>query len=130
MRARSPAKAGRDMTCAVTWRCTPTICFRRSASTDATARSIPQPAEMVPARAGGADSDRAEPRPRPSFLDRRRSGPVFRVHPRLGPHVLAGAAQHRKPCAAQGAGLRRRHVLFVIVLLQYRDLTPRPATIY
>ena len=36
---------------------------------------------------------------------------VFGLHPRLGPHVVAGIAQHRNRRRAQGADLRRRHVL-------------------
>ena len=44
---------------------------------------------------GFAHPDRAEPRPHPSVRDRRRGRPLLRLHPRLGPHVVAGAAQHR-----------------------------------
>ena len=71
----------------------------------------PQPAEMVQARARGAHPDRAEPRPHPPLRHRRRGRPVFRLHPRLGPHVVAGIAQHRNRRRAEGADLRRRHLL-------------------
>ena len=73
-----------------------------------------QSAEMVQARAGVANSDRAERRPHPPLCHRRRGRPVFRLHPRLGPHVIAGAAQHRnrrRERHSQGADLRRRHLL-------------------
>src|SRR5438105_1693314 len=48
----------------------------------------------VQARAGVANSRRAECRPHPPLCDRRRSRPVLRLYPRLGPYVIAGAAQH------------------------------------
>ena len=64
------------------------------------------------------EQDRASrscrPRPHPSVCHRRRGRPVFRLHPRLGPHVVAGAAQYRERRRARArAHLRRRHVLFV-----------------
>jgi hypothetical protein len=48
----------------------------------------PQPAEMVQARAGVAHPGRARPRPYPPLCRRRRGGPLFRLHPRLG-HMSA-----------------------------------------
>ncbi len=70
-----------------------------------------QPAEMVQARAGRAHPDRAEPRPHPPLRYRRRSRAIFRLHTRLGPHVVPGIAQHRNRHPAESADLRRRHLL-------------------
>ncbi len=64
------------------------------------------------------DQDRASrscrSRPHPSVCDRRRGRPVFGLYPRLGPHVVAGAARRSKmPAARAATGLRRRHLLSV-----------------
>jgi len=75
-----------------------------------------QSAKMVQARAQGTHSNRAEPRPHPSLCRRRYGRPVFRLYPRLGSHVLPGAAQHRNrrpKRGAQSADLCRRHLLSV-----------------
>ncbi len=55
----------------------------------------PQSAALVQARARFAHPGRAEPRPHPFVRDRRRGRPVFGLHPRLGPYVVAGLAGDR-----------------------------------
>src|ERR1700730_7148819 len=74
---------------------------------------------MVQARTRVAYSDRAERGPYPPLCDRRRGRPVLRLYPRLGPHVVAGAAQHRSNRGGwhpQDADLRRRHLLHLTLI--------------
>ena len=59
-----------------------------------------------------AHPDRAEPGSHPPVRDRRHGGPVFRLHPRLGAHVVASAAGHRGQ-RAFWSGLRRWNLLSV-----------------
>jgi hypothetical protein len=79
-----------------------------------------QPAKMVQTRAGRPYPDRAEPRPHPPLCRRRRGRAVFGVYSGLGPHVLPRIAQHRNRIGAEGADLRRRHLLHLNRLERYR----------
>ena len=75
----------------------------------------PQPAGMVPARAGRAHPRGAGRRRHPRLRGRRHSRTLFGLPAGLGTHDRARAPRHRRPPARQRRHLHRRHLRAVRV---------------